>query len=135
MAAATVAGAASRPERAVAGDAPAIGDGGGLEEREVAADPAGGDDPNHEEGNGSGSQAQGEGGRTARSDEEHCAGGGRGVPGETCLQGAAQGLACTATSQGPCGRCGACAAFGQEWDEPDDDRVDRESGEGEGSGE
>src|SRR5690606_37570065 len=118
-------------ESAVVRGAPSVGDGGGLEQGEVAADHAGHDRHGDEQGVRAGGGGEGGGGAAAEGEEDRGAGRCGGAAGEGCVQGAAEGLSGAADAEGPGCLAGGVPAFQQEWDEGDDDGVHREARQGE----
>lgn len=98
-------GAEDARQAAVVSGAPAVGDGRGLEEGEVAADHARRDDQEEQERVRAWGDGQGCRGRAAYGDQGDRAGGDAGTAGETGVEGATQGLA-RAEDRGATGKAG-----------------------------
>lgn len=116
-------------QAAVVGGAPSVGDRGGLEQCEVAAEDPG----DYRESDQRGVRARGErecrGGEAAECDQCGRARGDFGAAGGGRVKGASEGLSGGAQSECPCCLAGGVAAFQQEGNKGNDRGRDGERGE------
>lgn len=94
---------------AVMGGSPAVGEGSGLQEGEVAANRPDQDGEHNEQCVRAWEEGEARCRCPAHGDQKHGPRGRRGAPGEGGVQGAAEGLSGTAETEGPCGLGGETA--------------------------